>query len=104
MKETQTDLPNVGAILAPILQLVPPERVPLLLAIAERRAAVRYRQWAAEIGEPRHTTGLLACADREEEIARRVEALYPDAAAVQSEMLAANPDLEEVNRSIFAGR
>ena len=45
-----------------------------------------------------------ACADREEEIARRVEALTPDAASLQRQILADNPGLEEVNRSLFAGR
>jgi hypothetical protein len=47
---------------------------------------------------------LLACAKREEEIAGRAEALFPDAAAIQSEILAKHPDLADVNRSLFAGR
>ena len=45
---------------------------------------------------------LLACAEREEEIAGRVEALFRDAAAIQQDLGAKNPDLEDVNRSIFA--
>ena len=52
---------------------------------------------------PDRSTGLLACAGREEEIARRVESLYPDAAAVERRLLDANPDLLELDRSLFAG-
>jgi hypothetical protein len=92
----------VAAILAPLLARVSREHQPLLLAIAERMAAERYRTWAAERRE--HQSDLLACARREEEIAGRLEALYPDAAAIQRDILANNPDLEHINRTIFAGR
>ena len=47
---------------------------------------------------------LLACARREEEIAALIEGLDPDAAAIQEEIRRENPDLEEINRGIFAGR
>src|SRR5262245_10271899 len=97
-----TDLPKVGELLGRVLLRVPAERQPLLIAIAERLAAERYRTWAAQV--PDRRARLLACAAREEEIAGRVEALYPDAAAVQRDILGANPDLEEINRSLFAGR
>jgi hypothetical protein len=50
------------------------------------------------------TSQLRACADREEDITRRVEALYSDAGAIQHAMLAKNPDFKEINRSTFAGR
>jgi NAD(P)-dependent dehydrogenase (short-subunit alcohol dehydrogenase family) len=98
------DLPTVAEVIAPILLRVPAERQPLLIAIAERRAAARYRGWAADMADETRRAELLACATREEEIATRVEALYPDAATIQRDMLAANPDLEEVNRTLFAGR
>lgn len=98
------DLPNLGEIIGGVLQRVAVEQQPLLIAVAERLAALRYRSWAtAAAAEPRRSQ-LLACAAREEEIASRVEALYPDAAAIQRALLSGNPDLEEVNRSIFAGR
>jgi hypothetical protein len=97
-------LPDVASVLAPVLERVPRERQPLLVAIAERMAAERYRGWAAEAGYEAHRSQLLACARREEEIADRIEALYPDAAALQREMLAANPDVEEINRGLFADR
>ena len=101
---TGTELPDIAAVLGKVLRRVPREQQPLLIALAERLAAERYRGWAAETGEPARRAGLLACAGREEEIARRVEALYPAAASIQRDVLAGNPDLIELNRTLFAGR
>jgi hypothetical protein len=97
-------LPDISAILAPLLGGVPPIERPLLLAIAERMAAERYRRWASEVDAADLRTGLRACADREDEIASRVEAVYPDAAAVQQRLRAAHPGLAALNAEIFAGR
>jgi len=97
-------LPNIGEALAAVLARIPRERQPLLIALAERLAAVRYRGWADAVGDDRRRAELLACADREEDIARRIEGLYPDAEAAQREMIAQNPDLEDINRSLFADR
>ena len=97
-------LPNVAEALAPLLARVPREQQPVLIALAERLAAERYRSWASEVSDPAQRTQLLACAEREEEIARRVEALYPGAAATQRELLAKLPEVPELNRSLFAGR
>jgi hypothetical protein len=97
-------LPNVAELLGPILQRVVAEQRPLLVAIAERRAAERYRRWADESRDAGTKNSLRACAAREEEIAGRVEALYPEAGRIQQEILASHPDLEDVDRSIFAGR
>jgi hypothetical protein len=101
---TESPLPDLAAILRPILERVPPGQRPLLVALAERLAAERYRRWADEAHDPEERAGLLACAAREEEIARRAEALAPDAADVQRAILLANPDLEGTNRTLFAGR
>jgi hypothetical protein len=87
-----------------VLERVAEEHRPLLIAIAERLAAERYRGWAQEPSLAEHAPHLLACARREEEIAVRVEALFPRAAAIQLEMLNRNPDFAEINRSVFAGR
>lgn len=97
-------LPNVAELLASILAPVPREQQPLLVAIAERLAAERYRAWSKQVGDPHREAELLACAGREEEIASRVEALHAGAAAAQREILAKNPDLPEVNRAAFANR
>ena len=104
MTNPARSIPNVAEVLAPLLARVPPARQPLLLAIAERLAADRYRGWAADSGYAMHRTSLLACAEREERIAATVEALSADAERVKQEILAQNPDLQEINRSLFAGR
>jgi len=98
------DLPDVAAVVARVLQRAPRAQRPLLIALAERLAAARYRIWAGEVAERARAALLSACADREEDIARRVEALYADAAAVQRDLAAQAPELEEVNHALFAGR
>ena len=98
------ELPDIAAVLLPILERVPPSERPLLIALAERMAAVRYRGWAEQVTDPAQRTGLRACADREEEIARRVEELTPEAGSLERRIMAANPDLEDINRSLFAAR
>jgi hypothetical protein len=97
-------LPDVGAILAPLLGAVAPAERPLLLAIAERMAAERYRRWASEVDDAAARAGLLACAAREDDIATRVETVHPDAARVQQGLRAAHPELVRINDAIFAGR
>ncbi len=99
-----SELPDLAEILGGVLERVPREQRPLLVAIAERMAAQRYRDWAAQPSYDAHRSQLFACAQREEEIADRIESLYPDAAAVRREILDKNPDVEEINRSLFAGR
>jgi hypothetical protein len=101
--DAESGLPNLVQILARILQGVPREQQPLLIALAERMAAERYRTWADD-AEGTRRAELLACADREQEIAGRVEGLYPDGAAIQREMFGANADLAAANRTLFAGR
>ena len=98
------ELPNIAEILGPLLERVSREQRPLLIAIAERMAAERYREWAKAAEPQTRRSDLLACADREEEIASRVEALYPESAAAQADILAKHPDLADVNRAIFADR
>lgn len=98
------ELPSVAEIFAPLLEHVAPEHQPLLIAIAERLAAERYRGWAEAAQDPTRRSELLACAEREEEIAGRVESLYPNGAAVQADLRAEHPELEGLNRSVFADR
>jgi uncharacterized glyoxalase superfamily protein PhnB len=97
-------LPDLAAKLGPLLERVPEAERPLLVAIAERLAAERYRGWAREPGWSARAEALLACAEREDEIAERVEALYPGAHAKQREILARSPELTELNRAVFAKR
>jgi hypothetical protein len=97
-----TELPNIAAVLAAVLQRVPREQQPLFIAVAERLAADRYRGWAEQVDDAATKAGLLACAEREEDIAARIESLYPAAESAQQSLLAAHPDLLEVNRTLFA--
>jgi hypothetical protein len=97
-------LPDIGALLASILARVPREQQPLLIALAERRAAQRYRAWADEPTLAARAAELRACADREEAIADRVEGLHPDADRLQAALVNDTPELDEVNRTLFAGR
>ena len=94
-------LPNIEEALRGFLDLVPLDRRPLLIALAERMAAERYRGWADQVTDTAERQGLIACAAREDEIAHRVESLYPDAASVQSEIVAQNPKLADIGRSLF---
>jgi len=103
-KTAPRELPDVGAVLAGVLARVPRAEQPLLIAIAERMAADRYRGWAAAAPDAERRAQLQACANREEEIARHVESLYPDADAIQRGLRANHPDLVEINRSLFADR
>jgi hypothetical protein len=96
------DLPDLAQVLAQLLQRVPREQQPLLIALAERMAADRYRAWADGAADATRCAGLRACAAREDDIAGRVEALYPDAAAIQADILGRNPDLPARNRALFA--
>ena len=98
------ELPEIGHALAPVLAAVPRDRQPLLIATAERLAAARYREWAAATHDETFKRELLECATREEDIATRVEGLYPDAAAIQQALLGAHPEVQEINRTLFAGR
>lgn len=83
--------PDIVLTLAPVLEATDPSDHPLLIAMLERWAAERYREWADAVGDLQQTSALLACAEREEEIATRVEALYSDSAEVQARLEADNP-------------
>jgi hypothetical protein len=97
-----SQLPDLAQALGPLLQRVPVEHQPLLIAAAERMAAERYRSWADSSTSAAWKSALLACADREEEIARRVESLYPDAPSLQKQLLNATSELAETGRAYFA--
>jgi len=96
--------PKVAEILRRVLGGIDPELQPLLLAKLERLAAQRYRTWASGHSDQSVKVGLLACADREEEIARRVESLNPNASVIQDRLLSDHPELLDLNRTLFEGR
>jgi len=104
MPETENAMPNIPEILGQALRRIDRHLQPVLLARLERLAAQRYRSWADKVDDPSVKQGLLACADREEEIARRVESLDPDASAKQDKLMSDNPELLDLNRTLFEGR
>ncbi len=67
--------PDFRLLLEPFILKIPEASRPAFLAALERGAAQRYRGWAE--ASPDHAPGLLACADREDEIAQRVDKLFP---------------------------
>jgi hypothetical protein len=69
------EIPNFPMLLMEPLISVPEESRVGFIARLERSAANRYREWAAESEEL--AEGLIACADREDEIANRAEKLSP---------------------------
>jgi hypothetical protein len=71
---TDLAIPRFGELLGPYIARVPPETMPRFLALLERGAADRYRQWAERI--PDHRDGLLRCAAREDDIADRIEGAF----------------------------
>jgi hypothetical protein len=96
--------PDIGEVLTPVLARIPPERQPLLVAVAERLAAERYRRWAGQPELADDAGRLRACALREETIAAKVEALFRDVDALTREILSEVPELEALNRELFDGR
>ena len=100
----ESKLPGIAEVAGPFFEKASREERPLLVALAERMAAKRYRGWAEAAANEDARSQLLACAEREEEIARRVEALHPEAARVQQSLLEKYPDLEDLYASIFVDR
>jgi hypothetical protein len=104
MKDIESNVPNIAEILAGVLGNIGPKLQPMLLAKLERLAAERYRVWAKDHPDQSAKEGLLACADREEEIAMRVESLESNASAIQDKLLSDHPELLDLNRTLFEGR
>jgi hypothetical protein len=104
MMNAESKLPDIAQILGQVLQSMNPALQPFLLAALERLAAKRYRKWASEHSDAQVQAGLLACADREEEIARRVESLAADASSIQDKLLSEHPEIYDLNRTLFEGR
>ena len=98
---TDVSVPNFGELLAPFIGQVPAEYVPNFLAMLERGAAQRYRDWAEAI--PEHAEGLLECSSREDEIADVVESLFPVDAETSTEIAKPLPAARDLYYSVFTG-
>jgi bacterioferritin (cytochrome b1) len=102
MTHTAPPLPNLAESLGPILRRVSFDQRPLLIAAAERLAANRYRVWAEQV-DASFKSGMLACAEREDDVARIIEAMFPNAATLQKELLAQAPELQ-ASGSLFTAQ
>ncbi len=92
-------IPNFGEILAEHLSGVSEAAFPYLLSQLERTAAARYRTWAEQV--PAHADGLMACAAREDEIAERVEFLFPPTDEGRAEVAAMIPAAKDAYYAVF---
>jgi hypothetical protein len=97
----QAVAPNFGELLAPFIGAVPEHAVPNFLALLERGAAQRYRDWAEQL--PAHAAGLTACSAREDEIADIVEGLFPIESSLQDALQAPLPAARDTYYQVFSG-
>jgi hypothetical protein len=97
-------LPDVGEELRPLILRLPTGIQPRILARLERGAAERYRAWAASCPDQPKADGLRACAAREEEVAARVEAIFPPQPDEQERISDVLPQIAQVYQSAFAQR
>ena len=98
---TDLTIPNFGELLAEHLGGVPQEAYPYLLSQLERTAAERYRGWAEAV--PAHREGILRCAASEDEIADRVEAMFPPTDAHRALVAEIIPRAKATYYSVFEG-
>ena len=95
------EIPNFGALLGDLIAPISQAGVPGFLAGLEREAAGRYRAWAQAAAS--ESAGLLACAEREEQIADRVEQRFPippaDLASIEKNL----PEARRLYFEVFEG-
>ncbi|TPW16027.1 MAG: hypothetical protein FD127_379 [Acidimicrobiaceae bacterium] len=97
----ELQIPDIGQLLGPYLDQVAPDLRPRFLATLERGAAERYRHWANVL--PEHAGSLLACAAGEDEIADRVETLFPLDESMREQLLAPLPGARDAYVAVLAG-
>jgi len=95
------DIPDFAQVLGPFVAAIPDPGRPAFLAMLERAAAGRYRQWAEEFAPL--ADGLRACAAREEEIATRAERLFPPDESVRAAIAEQAPGAASAFSAVFAG-
>jgi len=98
---SKLEIPNFGALLGPALTSVEDAARPGLLARLERGAAERYREWAKQAPDCR--AELSGCADREDQIADAVDALFPVDSAQLAKVEAAVPLARKLYYEVFEG-
>ena len=98
---SQLEIPRFGALLAPFISQVPPDAMPRFLALLERGAANRYREWAEML--PDHADVLLSCAASEDDIADRIEAAFTLDDTHRDVVAAPLPGAIDTYRKAFGG-
>lgn len=98
---SQLEIPRFGALLAPFISQVPPTTMPRFLALLERGAANRYREWASML--PDHAEVLLSCAASEDAIADLIEAAFSLDPSLSEAVAAPLPAALVAYRDAFAG-
>lgn len=93
------EAPNFAILLGPFLRAVSRESTPRFLALLERAAAERYRWWAAEW--PARAVALNDCADREDEIADRIERLFEVSSEAAAQLTSSLPAALKVYADVF---
>jgi hypothetical protein len=74
------------------------------MATLERAAADQYPAWAGVCPEPAQAEGLRACAAREEEVAARIDVVFPSQPDEQRHIAGFLPQIAEAYRSALAQR
>jgi 4-carboxymuconolactone decarboxylase len=96
-------LPDLPELVGTFFAQCTPAEQRVLLAGAERLAADQYRRWAEQAADD-DRDGLLAAAEREEQVAAVLEKLTPDAAATAPALAGRFPMLPVAYRSMLQGR
>jgi 4-carboxymuconolactone decarboxylase len=97
------ELPDLPELVGAFFAQCSPTEQRVLLAGAERLAAEQYRRWAEQAADD-DRDGLLAAAEREEQVAAMLEKLTPDAAATAQALEERFPMLPAAYRSMLQGR
>jgi hypothetical protein len=98
-----TESRSITGAFEPLLPLVSPEEVPMVVAILERIAGSKYRIWAEQADNALERDGLLACAQREDEIADFIESLQDDPQGALASLHERIPAFEERYDAVMAG-
>jgi hypothetical protein len=93
--------PDVGQLLRPLFAQLDPAPRPRLLAALERIAAERYRSWAMML--PDRADELMACANDEDEVADRIEALFAVDDSTQVLIDSLLPSARQTYAALFDG-
>jgi hypothetical protein len=81
--------------LSDLFDLVETAYQPLLLSLTQRKLASRLRSLALGQDDEARRSVLYSCADKKEQVAQRIEAIYPDAELLEQEL---EQDLQELQQ------